>query len=117
MRLKSPPRGVMAKLRDDRFANAQTNYLLQRIESFDGIAILASNGRDRRSRKDFRNSLDWLAGEAHRRRGGNALVHSRLETFRSVPQWPASLRASIHRNCATGHPPSHPRAAVALRAR
>ena len=32
---------------NDRFANAQTNYLLQRIESFDGIAILASNSRDR----------------------------------------------------------------------
>jgi hypothetical protein len=31
----------------DRFANAQTNYLLQRIESFDGIAVLASNSRDR----------------------------------------------------------------------
>lgn len=32
---------------NDRFANAQTNYLLQRIESFDGIAILTSNSRDR----------------------------------------------------------------------
>jgi hypothetical protein len=32
---------------NDRFANAQTNYLLQRIESFDGIAILTSNGRGR----------------------------------------------------------------------
>lgn len=31
----------------DRFANAQTNYLLQRIEDFDGIAVLASNSRDR----------------------------------------------------------------------
>ncbi len=31
----------------DRYANAQTNYLLQRIEEFDGIAILASNSRDR----------------------------------------------------------------------
>ncbi|MDB5706138.1 MAG: ATPase family associated with various cellular, partial [Sphingomonas bacterium] len=31
----------------DRFANAQTNYLLQRIEDFDGIAILATNSRDR----------------------------------------------------------------------
>ncbi|WP_437310857.1 ATP-binding protein [Sorangium sp. So ce388] len=28
---------------NDRFANAQTNYLLQRIESFDGIALLTSN--------------------------------------------------------------------------
>ncbi len=31
----------------DRYANAQTNYLLQRIEDFDGIALLASNSRDR----------------------------------------------------------------------
>lgn len=32
---------------NDRFANAQTNYLLQRIESFEGIALLASNNRAR----------------------------------------------------------------------
>ena len=32
---------------NDRFANAQTNYLLQRIEDYDGIALLASNSRDR----------------------------------------------------------------------
>src|SRR5687767_6837020 len=32
---------------NDRFANSQTNYLLQRIESFDGIAILTSNSRSR----------------------------------------------------------------------
>ena len=32
---------------NDRFANAQTNYLLQRIESFEGIAILTSNNRSR----------------------------------------------------------------------
>lgn len=32
---------------NDRFANAQTNYLLQRIETFDGIAILTSNSRSR----------------------------------------------------------------------
>ncbi len=32
---------------NDRYANAQTNYLLQRIESFEGIAILTSNGRAR----------------------------------------------------------------------
>ena len=32
---------------NDRFANAQTNYLLQRIETFDGIAILTSNSRGR----------------------------------------------------------------------
>ena len=32
---------------NDRFANAQTNYLLQRIESFDGIVLLTSNSRAR----------------------------------------------------------------------
>ena len=32
---------------NDRFANQQTNYLLQRIEAFDGIAILTSNSRGR----------------------------------------------------------------------
>jgi SpoVK/Ycf46/Vps4 family AAA+-type ATPase len=32
---------------NDRFANAQTNYLLQRIESFDGIVFLTSNNRSR----------------------------------------------------------------------
>src|SRR5690606_10867649 len=32
---------------NDRYANAQTNYLLQRIESFEGIAVLTGNGRAR----------------------------------------------------------------------
>ncbi|HEU4387906.1 MAG TPA: ATP-binding protein [Blastocatellia bacterium] len=32
---------------NDRFANAQTNYLLQRIESFDGITLLTSNSKTR----------------------------------------------------------------------
>src|SRR5262249_53019123 len=32
---------------NDRFANAQTNYLLQRMETFDGIALLTSNSRAR----------------------------------------------------------------------
>jgi hypothetical protein len=32
---------------NDRFANAQTNYLLQRIEYFDGITLLTSNSRNR----------------------------------------------------------------------
>ena len=30
---------------NDRFANSQTNYLLQRIETFDGITLLTSNSR------------------------------------------------------------------------
>jgi hypothetical protein len=32
---------------NDRFANNQTNYLLQRIESYDGIVILTTNARQR----------------------------------------------------------------------
>lgn len=32
---------------NDRFANTQTNYLLQRIETFEGIAILTSNSKAR----------------------------------------------------------------------
>ena len=32
---------------NDRFANAQTNYLLQRIESFDGVTLLTSNSKSR----------------------------------------------------------------------
>lgn len=35
------------KQANDRFANAQTNYLLQRIESYEGIALLTSNSRSR----------------------------------------------------------------------
>lgn len=31
---------------NDRFANAQTNYLLQRMETYDGITVLTSNGRN-----------------------------------------------------------------------
>lgn len=31
----------------DRYANSQTNYLLQRMESFEGIALLTSNSRVR----------------------------------------------------------------------
>jgi ATPase family protein associated with various cellular activities (AAA) len=41
--------GKRTDVRDanDRFANAQTNFLLQRIESFDGIVILTTNSRTR----------------------------------------------------------------------
>jgi hypothetical protein len=41
--------GKRTDIRDsnDRFANAQTNYLLQRIESFDGVALLTSNSKGR----------------------------------------------------------------------
>jgi hypothetical protein len=35
------------KQANDRFANAQTNYLLQRIESFEGVAVLTGNSKAR----------------------------------------------------------------------
>jgi hypothetical protein len=56
---------------NDRFANAQTNYLLQRIESFDGIVFLTSNSRARFDPAFFRR-LDAIVefpvpGAAERR--------------------------------------------------
>ncbi len=41
--------GKRTDVRDanDRFANAQTNYLLQRLETFDGIVVLTTNSRAR----------------------------------------------------------------------
>ncbi len=56
---------------NDRFANAQTNYLLQRIESFGGIAVLTSNSRSRFDpafvrRLDF--IVDFAAPDAQARR-------------------------------------------------
>ncbi|HET7867055.1 MAG TPA: ATP-binding protein [Burkholderiaceae bacterium] len=41
--------GRRTEVRDanDRYANQQTNYLLQRIESFEGIVLLTSNSRSR----------------------------------------------------------------------
>lgn len=35
------------KQANDRFANTQTNYLLQRVESYEGSIVLTSNSRDR----------------------------------------------------------------------
>lgn len=41
--------GKRTEVRDanDRFANAQTNYLLQRLENYDGIVVLTTNSRAR----------------------------------------------------------------------
>lgn len=41
--------GKRTEIKDsnDRFANAQTNYLLQRIENYDGIVLLTSNSQAR----------------------------------------------------------------------
>ena len=56
---------------NDRFANAQTNYLLQRIESHAGIVVLTSNSRSRFDpafvrRLDF--IVDFPAPDASARR-------------------------------------------------
>ncbi len=49
---------------NDRFANAQTNYLLQRIESFDGITLLTSNSRARFD-EAFTRRLDVILEFSH----------------------------------------------------
>lgn len=57
---------------NDRFGNAQTNFLLQRIEEFDGIVLLASNSRDRFDQAFARRLdtiLEFPMPEAPARRG------------------------------------------------
>jgi hypothetical protein len=71
---------------NDRFANAQTNYLLQRIESFDGIVFLTSNSRARFDPAFFRR-LDTIIefpvpGPAERR----SLWQSHMGTEHSLTQ-------------------------------
>jgi SpoVK/Ycf46/Vps4 family AAA+-type ATPase len=44
---------------NDRFANAQTNYLLQRIENYDGIVLLTSNSQSRFD-ASFARRLDFI---------------------------------------------------------
>jgi len=56
---------------NDRFANAQTNYLLQRIETHAGIVVLTANSRSRfdpafARRLDF--IIDFSAPDAQARR-------------------------------------------------
>ncbi|AEI68003.1 ATP-binding protein [Corallococcus macrosporus] len=70
---------------NDRFANAQTNYLLQRIEAFDGVAILTSNSKSRFD-SAFTRRLDaiidfTLPGPAERR----ALWASHLGMAHELP--------------------------------
>ena len=53
--------GKRTEVRDsnDRFANAQTNYLLQRMESYDGIVVLTSNNQERFD-EAFSRRLDFV---------------------------------------------------------
>jgi hypothetical protein len=74
----------------DRYANSQTNFLLQRIEDYTGVAILATNGRDRFD-PAFARRLDMvlefpLPDAAARRQlwdrhlgGGHAIAAPRLD--------------------------------------
>jgi len=72
----------------DRYANQETAFLLQRIETFDGIAILASN---------FRDNLD----EAFSRRFESVIYfplprpEERLQLWRQGFSQQSSLEASI----------------------
>jgi hypothetical protein len=81
---------------NDRFANAQTNYLLQRIESFDGIVLLTSNSQSRFDPSFFRR-LDAIIefpapGPLERR----ALWQSHLGTNHSLsPREMNQLSASV----------------------
>ncbi|HEX7961512.1 MAG TPA: ATP-binding protein, partial [Terriglobales bacterium] len=63
---------------NDRFANSQTNYLLQRMESFDGIMVLTSNSRTRLDSSFSRRLemiLEFVPPDATQRR---LLWHSHL---------------------------------------
>jgi SpoVK/Ycf46/Vps4 family AAA+-type ATPase len=53
--------GKRADVKDshDRSANMETSYLLQRLENFNGIAILASNRRGNLD-KAFVRRFDWI---------------------------------------------------------
>lgn len=87
---------------NDRFANAQTNYLLTRIEEFDGIALLASNSRERFDPAFVRRLdaiLDFPMPEAPARR---ALWAAHLGTAHALG--PAALdRLAVEVDLAGGH--------------
>jgi hypothetical protein len=80
--------GRRTEVRDsnDRFANAQTNYLLQRMEHFDGIAVLTSNGRSRIDSSFFRRLetiIEFQLPDPSQRR---ALWYSHLGTAHSLTE-------------------------------
>jgi hypothetical protein len=87
---------------NDRFANAQTNYLLQRIEEFDGIALLASNSRERFDPAFVRRLdaiLDFPLPEAPARR---ALWDAHLGAAHDLPA-EALDRLAVSVDLAGGH--------------
>jgi SpoVK/Ycf46/Vps4 family AAA+-type ATPase len=55
----------------DRYANIEIDYLMQRVEQFDGIAILATNRKheiDEAFLRRFRFIIDFLTPDAPERR-------------------------------------------------
>ncbi len=63
---------------NDRFANAEVNYLLQRMESYDGITILTTNF-DKEMDEAFKRRLRFkvrfpMPDEAHRERLWRAMI-------------------------------------------
>jgi len=69
---------------NDRFANAQTNYLLQRIENYDGIVLLTSNSQARFDTA-FARRLDFvIAFPAPRPEERRALWKSHLGDTKEI---------------------------------
>lgn len=69
----------------DRYANQEVSYLLQRVESFSGLLILASN---------FKNNLD----DAFLRRF-HAIIHFPMPNAEErLMLWEKSMPASLHSN-------------------
>src|SRR5262249_22441190 len=88
---------------NDRFANAQTNYLLQRIESYDGIVFLTSSSRSRFDSAFFRR-LDSIIefpvpGPAERR----ALWQSHLGSHHALSQRELNQLATAAGDLYGGH--------------
>ena len=80
---------------NDRFANAQTNYLLQRIESYDGIVLLTSNSQARFDAA-FARRLDYVIefpapGPAERR----AIWKSHLGDHTAIDQTELNRLAAL----------------------
>ena len=84
----------------DRFANQEISFLLQRVEDFDGVAILASNFKeniDEAFIRRFQSVVHFPKPKAPERlriwRGafsGKAVLEDRLEVARLAEKWDAS---------------------------
>lgn len=107
--------GKRTEVRDahDRFANAQTNFLLQRLENYDGIVLLTSNSRARFDSAFARRLdliLEFAAPNAEERRalwlahlgGAHTLSHADINRIAMAAELSggqirsALLAAAIH---------------------